>query len=177
MRNTSHVRRITTALFLTALATGCGGGDGPTAPESAPEPAPQRTTLILDFAYIEVIEDCDGIEGDGDFEFNVFTGLRPLTSLVYTETITLAPGAKTWILARRSYAFDKTERVTVVVDFGAREWDRDIFGTVYADERLSGSGEVSHVLSDSGWSRLGTQSTTLGTSGCMVKLFWTATAE
>ncbi|MEX2281936.1 MAG: hypothetical protein WEE89_05595 [Gemmatimonadota bacterium] len=64
-----------------------------------------------------------------------------------------------WILDRRSYAFDKTERVTVVVDFAASEWDRDIFGKVYADERLSGSGEVSHVLSDLGWSRLGTQYT------------------
>lgn len=74
MRNTSQVRRITTALFLTALAAGCGGGDGPTAPQSAPESAPVRTTLILDFAYIEVIEDCDGIEGDGDFQSKSFPG-------------------------------------------------------------------------------------------------------
>jgi len=174
MHVTSHLHRITTALLLTALAAGCGSSDAPTAPESAPE----RTTLTLAFAHVEVLEDCDGIEGDGDFQFQVFSGLRPLADLVYNESISLAPGAKTWILDRRSYTFDKTEGVDVIVNFAAWEWDRDIFGNVYADERLSGeSGEVSHLLSNREWSRRGTQSTTLGSSGCLVRLFWTATAE
>jgi hypothetical protein len=176
MRTTSHVHRITSALFLTALAAACGGVDGPTAP--AQEPAPERTTLVLDFAYIEVIDDCDGVEGDGDFEFRVRSGQQPFASVVFNQSFSMAPGAKTWILDRRSFTFEKTARVEVVVNFAAWEWDRDIVGNVYNDERLSGlPAEVSHVLSIGGWSRLGTQSATLGKSGCMVKLFWTATAQ
>jgi hypothetical protein len=178
MRTTTHLHRIITALVLTALAADCGGGDAPTAPETAQPSAPERTTLILDFANIEVIEDCDGIEGDGDFQFQVYSGQLPLPSLVFNQSVSLAPGAKTWILGRRSYAFEKTDRVEVIVNFTAWEWDRDIFGGVYADERLApAAGEVSHLLSNGGWSRLGTQSVTLGRSGCLVRLFWTATAQ
>lgn len=53
VRMTPHVRPFITMLCLAAIAAGCGA-DAPTAPE--PEPVPTPPILILDIAYIEVIE-------------------------------------------------------------------------------------------------------------------------
>ena len=92
MRLHSSVLRAT--LCLAALTVGCGG-DGGDAPTS-PAPAPARTTLTLNLQFVEVIEDCDGIEGDGDFKLSVlvYSNIFP-TDLIYRQTVNLGPGGRT----------------------------------------------------------------------------------
>lgn len=164
-----NVRMIPAALVLAALV-GCGGagGDAPTAP--APRP-----TLILDFGAIEVIEDCDGIEGDGDFDFQVAVNMGFRTDEFYRELLNLGPGGKSRVLGRRSYELPPVIASSVRVTFVASELDRSIVGQEYNDDRLSKVwADFSHEYRDGEWSGLGPRSITLGSSGCLVKLSWTA---
>jgi hypothetical protein len=168
-------------ICLAALASGCSeGGAGLTEPEPEPEANPeterrlQRSTLILDFAHIEVVEDCDGIEGDGDFDFVVRTEVEGgSTNVLYDANPTLGPGARTPTIGRRTYTV--VQGTVVYVHFEASEWDRDIFGNVYRDSRLSQrQSYTGHFFLDGDWTHLGPRSITLGTVGCMVRLHWTA---
>lgn len=175
MRRRRPQVRALIALCLAALAAGCGGG-GAAAPTAAP---PALATLILDFSYVEVIEDCDGVEGDGDFNFEVLAsppGTGPW-DIVYRETISLGPGGKSRTIGRRSYTIDATDDAAVAVSFRASEMDQSIFGAVFADDRLYDAyAYIDHVFSNGTWSNLGPQSITHGSSGCRVRLYWSATA-
>jgi hypothetical protein len=175
MRRRRPQVRALIALCLAALAAGCGGG-GAAAPTAAP---PALATLILDFSYVEVIEDCDGIEGDGDFHFGVATASTEFPiDVVYSEDISLGPGGKSRVLGRRSYTIDAINGKLIHVEFNAAEFDETIFGDVYDDERLDHtSARVDHVFRNGTWSNLGPQSITLGGSGCRVRLYWSAEAS
>lgn len=170
---TAHVHSLITALCVAALAAGCGGGgDAPTAPP------PARTTLTFDLGYIEVIEDCDGIEGDGDFLFDVWIYSRALTNdHVYSQSINLGPGGRTPVLGRRSYAVDALDGLEIHVEFQAVELDKSIIGEEYNDERLAiAVTRSTYRFINGAWSNLGPRSISLGSSGCRVKLYWSAEA-
>jgi hypothetical protein len=161
-------------ICLAVLAGGCSeGGAGLTEPEPEPEPEPVWT-LMLDFPFIEVLEDCDGIEGDGEFDFVVRTVVAGgATTVLYDANPTLGPGGRTATIGRRAYPVADGDLVTVY--FEASEWDRDIFGNVYHDSPLSGSlGATNHLFADGTSSRLGNRAITLGSDGCRVRLHWTA---
>ncbi len=174
---TASIRPPLAALCLALLAIGCGGGGGgPT------DPTPTFTTLTLDFSYVQVIEDCDGVEGDGDFHFTVSVsppGIGP-SEVVYRESPTFGPGAKSDVIGRRTYRIESTADAAVQVSFLASEVDKSIFGAVYNDERLDEAYSYVYHSYDQAtgtWSNLGPQSITLGSSGCRVVLYWTATAS
>ncbi len=167
---TTRMHSIVAALCLAVLTAGCGG-DSPT----GPGPAPKTMTLTINFSSIQVIEDCDGIEGDGDFDFEVLASTPDAITIVDRETITLGPGGKSRSLGRQSFTMDASVHPHVDVSFRASELDKDIFGTVYADARLDHVlGSVDHVYSNGAWSHVGPQSIILGSSGCRVRLDWTA---
>jgi hypothetical protein len=161
------------ALCLATLAAGCGGGggDAPTAP------APARTTLTIDLGSIEVIEDCDGVEGDGDFMFDVWVWSNGIMNdHVYSQTVNMGPG-KTPVLGGQSYSVNAIDGVEINVEFQAVELDRSIIGEVWRDDRLAiAVTRYTHRFSNGGWSNLGPQSLTLGSSGCRVRLHWSARA-
>lgn len=174
-----NVHAFVATICLIMLVAGCGGGGhAPTAPE------PTTTTLTLDFKYIEVLDDCDDFEGDGDFQFLVeVTRTDPLrTDRVYEAGINLGSGTSTPAIGRRSFTFDATKAWIVGVVFTASELDRSIFGVVYNDSRLDETkGAGGHNFVGGAWSGLGAQSLLLGSAevgqiGCRVKLHWTATA-
>lgn len=166
---TRHVQPLIALLSFAALAAGCGGG-GDAAP-TAPEPA--RTTLELHIGYIEVIEDCDGIEGDGDFEFDVWIYTSEATKdHIFSQTINLPPGGRTLELGFWSYTVDAVDGATIDVEFQAVELDKSISGEVYADERLAISLTGSqHRFSNGAWSNLGSRYLSLGGPGCLVRLY------
>lgn len=167
-------RRRTTAFCLAALAGGCGGGGV----DTATDPTPARTTLTLDFAYVEVIEDCDGIEGNGDFHFGVAVHSTEFPiDVVYSEDTSLGPGGKSRVLGRRSYTVDATDGTVIHIEFSATELDKSVFGEEYNDERLDhASAEVDHAFRNGVWSNRGPQSITLGSAGCRVRVYWSADA-
>jgi len=157
------------------LVVACGGSStGP----SEPAPAPATTTLILDFSQIEVLEDCDGIEGDGEFHFGVSTAsLQFPIDLLYSGDVILGPGGTSRVLGRRTYTLDTIEGTVVDVEFAASELDRSIFNEVYNDARLDHAVAYGHHEFRNGrWTNLGPQSLTLGSDGCRVRLSWSADA-
>jgi hypothetical protein len=172
MRTTPHAHSLTRALCLAALAAACGSGDGPTEPGPA-----TTTTLTVNFASILAVRDCDGVEGEGDFEFEVRFGRPPAASgeVVYSRTINLDAGATTADLGTRSLTVEATDGVTAQVSFTATELDLSIVGQEYPDERLDAAfGSMQHVFSNGTWSNLGPQSISLGSGECRVRLDWTA---
>ena len=170
-------RNLASGLLLAAatLSFGCGG-DSPAAPEE-PEATP-RTTLTLDFSHVEVIEDCDGIEGVGDFSFLVRVNVNGgRFDDVYDAFVNLGPGGKTPTIGRRSYTFDATDGTWVAILFHAWEYDTDGFSE-WHDERLRGEAPIlDHVFDDGAWSGLGPQSLSKGGADCLVRLSWSAHAS
>ena len=162
------------ALCLAVLATGCGGSDSPTEPTPQPTPA-ARTTLSISGAYIEVVDDCDGIEGDGDFVFWVEYSPNGVSDVVFDQTINLPPGGKSRSITRWSHAFDPAGDPFMYVTFRATELDKSITGTEYADARLDGAiGSHRYRYVDGAWTSTGPRAITLGVPGCLVRLHWSA---
>ena len=165
--------RIFLPLFcFAALSLACSGGDGGGSPT---EPPPARAILELQFANVEVIDDCDGIEGDGDFEFIVMVVVPGSHETYFKEFLNLGPGGKSRALGTKRYEIPLVEGAGVTVEFTATERDKTILGVEYADERLNNAwGSLRHRYSSNGWSSTGDRSITLGVPDCMVKLNWRA---
>lgn len=164
------------AVVSTGLLAACGGAvDALTSPDAG-------STLTIDFANIHIIQDCDGIEGDGDFTFTVETFQKNQAARrVYEGSPSLGPGARQTVGRSSTYDIPASDGDThVTVRFQATEWDRSIVGVTYADDRLAGTaGQKQHTYTNGTWSDLGVQTITLGTAtpaDCMVRLTYTASA-
>ncbi len=177
MATPTPVRLLLALLALVGVA-GCGGGKGPT------DATPTTVTLTLDFGAVTVIEDCDGIEGDGDFQFEVDVNVtgNPTTDVVYKRNVTLGPGGSTAIIGRHTYTIDLDAGAPgvfpqVSVWFRAVEFDKNILGQTYNDSRLDNDGHgIAHTYNSDlkQWLDLGNESITLGEPGCLVRLNYTA---
>jgi hypothetical protein len=172
-----HTLPVLATVISAALVAACGGAaDGPTSP-------PAGTTLTIDFANIQIVEDCDGIEGDGDFTFTVETVQKNQAARrVYEASPNLGPGARQTLARTSTYEIPASDGEThVTVRFQGTEWDRSILGVTYADTRLAGDiGQKQHTFSNGMWSNLGVQTITLGSAtpaDCMVRLTYTAQAS
>jgi hypothetical protein len=168
------VPTLATIVTAAALVAGCGGGtDAPTGP-AAP------IALVIDFDYIDVIQDCDGVEGRGDFTFTLYARQKNFNDeQVWKVSRSLGPGERVIVGNARKFLIPAAEGDSFVdVGFEATEWDKNIFGTVYADSRLDGAYDlIQHKLTNGTWSRLGTQTITLGTrslNDCQVRLTYAA---
>jgi hypothetical protein len=155
------------------LIAACAGADSATG-------VTQRGTtamLQLTFTGIEVIEDCDGIEGKGDFKFSIEASRdnRPVNH-VYAASKTLGRGETARSLGQLTDTVQVGDSATVAVLFVATELDKTVLGKVFADSRLDGaSGSVVHRYDGSTWSALGQRIITLGSGTCRVRLMYTAT--
>lgn len=171
-------------IFASALLTACGTSDA-TSPDDMPDPGPATAAkLQVDFSYIEVVTDCDGVEGDGDFQFEVFTQVIEAdgsdgegAGTVLKSSHNLGDGGRTASIGRRIYTVTRQSGSQVWVHFKATELDRDIFGSTFSDSRLNGANNViKHVFDGSTWSNVGPRTITLGSSGCVVRMLYTANA-
>jgi len=116
------------------LLTGCGKDSNPVAPHaSAAEPESLSVTVTLQ--RVDAIADGDGIEGAGDFSFQM--------------SVTEVGGGGRLFLSRSagidegdSYTVNEVARFriprdrVVQIGFASTEWDRDILGRTYADSRM-----------------------------------------
>jgi hypothetical protein len=169
-------------LLAAALLTACSS-DGMVQPlpmpepEPGPAPGPTVTALQIDFNYVEVIRDCDGIEGDGDFTFVVvaspsFGG----ASTVLNRSETLGPGGRTAAIGRRTWQTEATSGKQLTVELRASERDTDIFGRRYNDSRMDNIARtLAHTFNGKSWSNLGPKTITVGSGDCQVRLHYTAT--
>lgn len=172
--NISGLSMLVAATLLTACTK-----DSPTGPMQNIEPPPAATTTLqLDFTNIEAIEDCDGIEGDGDFRFDVATSVSAGGGgKIYGTTTTLGNGGKTNSLGRKTYTVPATDGQQVTVEFVASEQDKSVFQVTYNDDRLDGARRtLEHKFNDGEWTNLGPKSILLGSGSCRVRLNYIANA-
>ncbi len=163
------------ALLLLAACTATDSVGLVTEPGVEP-PAPQATRLQLDFSNIEVIADCDGIEGDGEFKFSVV--VRPSFAsaiTIYNASRTMGDGDRTPALGRRTLSAVSSPGQQVTVEFRASEVDHSIFTGEYNDSRMDNLlGTSIHLYNGSTWSNQGPRSITLGSGSCQVRLNYIA---
>ena len=172
-----HARHATLAAVALLLAACTSDGMvQPPEPEPEPDPVPETTVLVLDFNYIEVIRDCDGIEGDGDFTFRVQT--RPSfgsSRTVLNRSYTLGDGDRTPAIGRVTTQTTAVAGKAVTVELLAREVDQNIFIGAYNDDRMNNvTRTLDHRYTGSGWTSLGPRSMTVGSGDCQVRLHYTA---
>jgi hypothetical protein len=158
------------------IAACAGGADSATGVTPPPPPPVTSATLRLTFTAIEAIEDCDGIEGKGDFDFNVFaTRSNGDVDRVYAAAKTLGRGERTGTLGEHMYKVQIGTAAAVKVQFRATEFDKTVFGKKFADKRLDdASGSVEHKWDGHAWSSLGQRTITLGSGNCRVRLIYSA---
>lgn len=174
-RRAPHARPAVLALAAVVLAA-CGDAGMVQPPEPEPEPAPELTRLVLDFNYIEVIKDCDGIEGDGEFSFRVrasrsFGG----TSTVHNRSHQLGDGDRTGAIGRLTTSTEAVAGKQVTVELRASEVDQNIFTGAYNDERMSNATRtLAHSFNGTNWGNLGPRTISVGSGNCQVRLHYTA---
>jgi hypothetical protein len=166
---------LATLLTAAALVAACGGGGA----DASTGPAADNQ-LVVELDWIDVIQDCDGIEGKGDFTFTLYAQQKNQPDVqIYKGSPTVGAGERFPLARVHTFVVPASDGDSYVnVGFEATEWDKNIFGTVYADSRLDDVREfVQHKLTNGTWSRLGTQTITLGTgtpNDCNVKLTYKA---
>lgn len=168
----------TPLLALAAVVVAACGGDGMVQPpEPDPDPEPQVTRLVLDFNYIEVVRDCDGIEGDGEFTFRVLANRSfGSTSTVYNRTHQLGDGARTGAIGRLTTTTEAVSGKQVTVELRASEEDHNIFVGTYNDDRMNNTSRtLSHSFNGNRWTRLGPNTISVGSGDCLARLHYTAT--
>lgn len=167
---------LATAVLATTTLAACSS-ESPTSIVVDP-PGPGTSAIQFDFSFIEAIKDCDGIEGDGDFSFQVKTIVSSGGSnTVYSSSRTLGDGDRTPAIGRRTYTVPATDGQQVTVEFIATEFDKNIFGKSFNDDRLSGARRTTaHKFNNGKWSGTGPQSITLGSGDCQVRLRYTVNA-
>ncbi len=178
-RSMHELKPLVGLLMLAALAACETAATVAPAPTPEPEPVPVITTtrLQLDFDYVEVIKDCDGIEGDGDFLFVVVASPSFGSAVtMHNRNHTLGDGERTPAIGRRTFTANATNGLQVTVELRATEYDKYIWGTVYNDSRLDNARlTLAHTHNNGVWTNLGPQSITLGSGDCRVRLRYTAT--
>ncbi len=159
---------------LTACTTDSAMGPAPE-PQPQPEPVVTTTMLQIDFNYVEVIKDCDGIEGDGDFHFRV----RALPSwanavTVHNRSHTLGDGDRTAALGRSTLTAAANTGQQVTVELTASERDKPLIGATYNDSRMNNATRTAaHSYRDGAWSGQGPRTISLGSGSCQVRLHYT----
>lgn len=156
---------ILAAIAATALLAGCGS-DSPTAPDPVMN---LRTTVTV--TRVEVIKDCDGIEGRGEFYFYRYVGG---TGIGWTRNLSTGQSDNvnwTKTMLQRDYT---GEGHPFYVEFRCTEYDQNILGDVYPDSDMNDRrGAANYVMRPD---LAETNYITLGTDRCKVRLHYRITS-
>lgn len=112
--------------------------------------------IDINLGRFNVKRDCDGIEGPGDFSFEVeILGKNGAKLSTYSmSSITKSDGEYVNISKTISIKLDRTQGNKFTVKFICNEWDKDILQRVYKDSRMnSKTVQFTHNFnSNGGWS-------------------------
>ena len=138
--------------------TGCSKSSNPSDPNNGGEVIPKTTDNIdITLNQFYVHKDCDGIEGDGEFDFKVQI-LNSADQVLYTYNKTdLVLGDGDWFNPNYTVplTFDRTEGNKFKIKFICTEWDRPLIGNPYHDSRMDERTLVTeHIFSGGTWSNV-----------------------
>jgi hypothetical protein len=173
---TCLLRRVPIATTLAVLAlTAAGCGDSPTAPKAGvttPPVEPEFVDVTVTFESVYVVEDGDGIEGAGDFVFQVIAGMGN-ESLDYstsrTDLVRVNTGGTLALNKSKTFRFRPDGHFPLSYTVAATEVDQDVLGNVYADSDLNNAFKTVIVPDDARHYDIGLMKTRLGNSNCMVE--------
>lgn len=122
------------ALFIIFSYTGCS--EDPTSPG---ETVQADNDIDIRIGSFKAIKDCDGIEGSGEFSFEVHILDKngDKISSYSKGNITLSSGSSISINKTLSVKLKRETGSRFTVRFICNEWDKNIFGKVYKDSRMS----------------------------------------
>lgn len=152
-----------------------------TATECSSERTGDNIRVFLD--QFKVVTDCDGgLNGDGEFRFTA--AINNGSTRVKTESsgdVTLGDGDARQIDDETVFTAPRTPGARFTVTFTSSELDRDVFGNVFNDSRMSGrSSTVTHEFGSSGWTNLNNGGRIVirnGSGTCAAELWYTASVE
>jgi hypothetical protein len=142
--------------------TGCSEDSNPVDPVNSgggdPDPVVKtHDNIDITLKKFYVVRDCDGIEGDGEFEFKIQI-LNSNNTVLYTYTkggLELGGGDSFTINYTAPITMARTEGNKFRVRFICTEWDRPIIGDPYRDSRMNQQTlTLSHIFSGDKWSNI-----------------------
>ena len=137
----------------------------PPAPTTT-EPVDTSVSGVVKFIRFQAVQDCDGIEGAGEFRFKArvesSSGVTLRSEGVSTQEHILDDGEYYNVLHDVPFEMASPDGQWLQVTFDAEEWDTDLFGSTWIDERIDTAVNKSHSYSPGGWTSLETASTGLG---------------
>jgi len=124
-----------------------------TATECTSEQTANTVTINLKEFYVRA--DCDGIEGDGDFEFRAIVNGGGTRAGDFIREATLGDGGR--LRLNEEVVFEMERRVgnQFAVTFYSTEWDEKIWGEEFKDSRMATvSNSKRHTFGSTGWSNV-----------------------
>ncbi len=141
-----------------------------------------KTADIIDMNIknFKAIRDCDGIEGEGEFE--IWVEISAGNKKFYKTSIKLSRNQSVALNWEHSFKANLTEGNHFTVKFICREWDKDILGRVFADSRMNKkSGSIRHEYSNGRWTNLGNGSKLItlnpGDNACSTELSYSVSVR
>jgi thiol-activated cytolysin len=111
--------------------------------------------IIVNVKRFHVVKDCDGIEGDGEFDFRALVRNGSTTEGDFRRSATLGDGES--VTLNEDVVFNAARRVgnRFSVTFYSTEWDRDLFTGAFRDSRMNNrSISKVHEFGSTGWTNL-----------------------
>jgi thiol-activated cytolysin len=132
-------------------------------------------TITVDLKEFYVRKDCDGIEGDGEFQFRAIVNGGGTREGDFIREATLGDGGR--VRLNEEVVFDMERRVgnQFAVTFYSTEWDRDLFTGAFKDERMATvSSSKRHTFGSTGWSNVTTGDIRIvnGSQNCQAELVY-----
>jgi thiol-activated cytolysin len=142
-----------------------------------------RSTIVVTLDRFYVWRDCDGIEGDGDFEFQAQVSGGPGGPFTINRSPTLGQEAVSLIRQDTRFDLPREEGQSFTVDFWSSEWDVPVIGSSYRDSRMDNlHGSVVHRFQNGAWTSVGGEADgviriRLGGGECQAELWYTVSIQ
>jgi thiol-activated cytolysin len=136
--------------------------------------------VTLNLSNISVPGDCDGIEGDGEFDWAIWildASGKTISSTSGSDTV---PSGSTMNVGKKQHVFTlaASEGQKFTVRFRCSEWDRNILGQTYRDSRMdNATAEYTHVYRNGAWNAKSKTLVLGSTSDCKVSEAYSFSAK
>lgn len=141
-------------------------------------PRTDRTTrLAVTITGFEALNDCDGVEGVGEFNYWIDSRSSFASSAsgeVRRGSAQLSDGQRTGALGRRVFEGPAVDGQTLSIVLRANEMDKPVIGAARPDSRLNNTSRTAtHAFRNGRWENVGARYITLGGGNCRVRLHYT----
>ncbi|WP_084696231.1 thiol-activated cytolysin family protein [Salisaeta longa] len=114
-------------------------------------------TITVHLKEFYVRKDCDGIEGDGEFEFRAIVNGGGTRAGDFIREATLGDGGRVRLNEEVVFDIERQDGNEFGITFYSTEWDKKIWGEVFKDPNMATVRSVKrHTFGSTGWSNVPT---------------------